>query len=273
MKTKTYVITGSTSGIGNALLKRIAEDNIVFAGYRNLNYKERLERISSNIKPFYVDYAKPQSIKPAYEYIKSNTEKIDSLINIAGCVVAGPIENIEMNEIRKQFDINVFGHIEFSQGLIELLNNGKIINISSMASYGIFPFISPYCASKRCLDMFFNSFLIENKNNIKVISIKPGVISTPLWEKSIEENSKYFEKFGKYEQEMKYILKNAKENETEGLTADKVVDVIMKADRSKNPKLTYTVGNDAFVARIISILPQPIINQLVKLGIKLRIAK
>ena len=97
MKTKTYVITGSTSGIGNALLKRIAEDNIVFAGYRNLNYKERLERISSNIKPFYVDYAKPQSIKPAYEYIKSNTEKIDSLINIAGCVVAGPIENIEMN--------------------------------------------------------------------------------------------------------------------------------------------------------------------------------
>ena len=84
--------------------------------------------------------------------------------------------------------------------------NGKIINISSMASFGIFPFISPYCASKRCLDMFFNSLLIENKKNIKVVSIKPGVISTPLWGKSVSENSKYFDNCKGYEKEMRFMI-------------------------------------------------------------------
>lgn len=61
---------------------------------------------------------------------------------------------IDISEIRRQFDVNVFGHLELTKDLIDLLDGGKIINVSSMASYGVFPFISPYCASKRCLDMF-----------------------------------------------------------------------------------------------------------------------
>ena len=268
---KTYVITGSTSGIGRALIESIAKDNIVFAGYRNINLEIDLKNISDNIYPFYVDYSKPETVKQAADYIKEHTTKVDTLVNIAGCVVGGPVENIDINEIRRQFNVNVFGHIELTQNLISLLENGKIINVSSMASYGIFPFISPYCASKRCLDMFFNSFLVENKNNIKVVSIKPGVIATPLWGKSIEENSKFFEKYQKYSKEMKYVLSNAKKNEKNGLSVNKVVDIILKADKAKNPKLSYTVGKDAFFAHIISKLPQSVINLLIKQGIKLRI--
>ena len=268
---KTYVITGATSGIGRALLERLIPDAIVFAGYRNEEHKRNLEAFSKNIYPFYVDYAKPETIKEACDYILSKTSKIDTLVNIAGCVVAGPVENMEISEIRRQFDVNVFGHLELTQNLINALENGKIINVSSMASFGIFPFISPYCASKKALDMFFNSFLIENKKNIQVVSIKPGVICTPLWQKSIDENSKYFEKFKEYSKEMKYIIANAKRNETKGLDVQKVVDVIIKADRLKNPKLSYTVGTDAFWASIISKLPQEITNKIIKLGIKTRI--
>ena len=190
MKTKTYVITGSASGIGRALLDRLASDNVIFSGYRNKEHLAMLEKISPNIYPFYIDYSKPETIRLAADYLLSKCTKVDTLINIAGCVVAGPVEKIDMNEIRRQFDVNVFGHLELTQCLAEILNGGRIINISSMASFGIFPFISPYCASKKCLDMFFNSFLIENKRNIKVISIKPGVIATPLWGKSVDENSK-----------------------------------------------------------------------------------
>ena len=212
MKNKTYVITGATSGIGRELLNVLASDNVVFAGYRNPAFEEELNSISSNVYPFYIDYLYPESIKPAADYILSKCSKIDTLINIAGCVVAGPIEKISIDEVKRQFDVNVFGHLEFSQSLLPNLTNGKIINVSSMASYGIFPFISPYCASKKCLDMLFTSLLIENKKNIKVVSIKPGVISTPLWNKSIEENSKYFDKYGDYSKEMKYLISNAEKN-------------------------------------------------------------
>ncbi len=267
---KTYVISGATSGIGKALLEKLSGDNIIFAGYRNEEKKADLTRFSDNIYPFYIDYSKPETIKNAIEYIKSKSNKIDTLINIAGCVIAGPLENINIDEIRRQFNVNVFSHIEMAQGLANLLNNGKIINISSMASFGIFPFISPYCTSKRCLDMFFNSFLIENKRNIKVISIKPGVISTPLWRKSIDENSKDNKLKTGYEKEMEYILKNAEENEKTGLSVNEVVKVIIKADTAKKPKLSYTVGKDAFFASLISKLPQNIINKLIKFGIKLR---
>ena len=268
--TKTYVITGSASGIGRALLERIANDNVVFAGYRNKDNEDELRVISPNIYPFYIDYTRPETIKLASEYLLSKCTKIDTLVNIAGCVVAGPVEKIEISEIKRQFDVNVFGHLEFSQNLLSAMDNGKIINISSMASYGIFPFIAPYCASKRCLDMFFNLLLIENKRNIKVVSIKPGVIATPLWKKSIDENSKYFDNCKGYEKEMRFLISNAEKNGKKGLSADKVVDVILKADRAKNPKLSYTVGCDAFLASLVSKLPQSIVNGLVKYSLKKR---
>lgn len=273
MKNKTYVITGATSGIGKALVEILSKDNIVYAGFRSEKKGEELAKLSSNIKPFYVDYAKPETIKIAVEKIKSTCEKVDTLINIAGCVVAGPVETVSMDEVRRQFNVNTFGHVEFTQGLIELLNNGKIINISSMASFGIFPFISPYCASKRCLDMFFNSLLIENKRNIKVVSIKPGVICTPLWEKSVKENTECMADCKGYEKEMDFIANNARKNETKGLCTEKVVEKIIQIEKLKNPKLSYTIGNDAFFASLISKLPQNIVNSLVKFGLKVRMSK
>lgn len=271
--TKTYVITGATSGIGKALVQALANDNIVFAGYRSEEKAKELQSFSDNIKPFYIDYANLDTISGAIEYINSETKKIDTLINIAGCVVAGPVENLSIENLRRQFDVNVFGHIQLTQGLIEKLENGKIINISSMSSFGIFPFISAYCASKRCLDMFFNSFLIENKRNIKVVSIKPGVIATPLWDKSIEENTALLKNCVNYEKEMEYIAKNAQKNSVKGLPISKVIKLILKVDSIKTPKLSYTIGKDAYVANIISKLPQNIINKIVKLALKLRMQK
>ena len=269
--TKTYIITGSASGIGKALLKRLATDNVIFAGYRNPAHETELRLISPNIYPFYIDYAKSETIKQAADYILSMCTKADTIINIAGCVVAGPIEKIEINEIKRQFDVNVFGHLEFTRDLLEILDGGKVINISSMSSFGVFPFIAPYCASKHCLDMFFNSFLIENKHDIQVVSIKPGVIATPLWGKSVQENSKYLDNCDGYEKEMKFLISNAQKNEKNGLSVEKVVDVILKADKSKHPKLSYTVGFDAFCASFLAKFPQAFVNKLIKYGMKRRI--
>ena len=70
---------------------------------------------------------------------------------------------------------------------------------------------------------------------------------------------------------MSFIIANAQKNEQRGLNAKKVVEVILKADRAKNPKLSYTVGKDAFMAHLFSKLPQEIINYFVKIGLKARI--
>jgi hypothetical protein len=73
--------------------------------------------------------------------------------------------------------------------------------------------------------MFFNSFLIENKRQIKVISIKPGVIATPLWDKSIKENITSMVNCEGYEKEMEFIASNARKNEIKGLNVEEQPDV------------------------------------------------
>lgn len=265
---KTYVITGSTSGIGNTLVKEFCKNNTVFAGYRNEKYVEELEKLGAI--PFYIDMEKKDSISKAAAYIKSQTDKIDTIINVAGCVVAGAVEKLDVNEIRKQFEINTFSHLDLTQQLLPLLNNGKVINISSMASFGVFPFVAPYCASKRALDILFNSLAVES--GVKVVSVKPGVIATPLWGKSIELNKNSIKNCEKYDKEMRYMVANAQKNEKNGLDVHKVTDLIVKIDSMQNPKASYIVGNDAVFAQFISKLPQDWINKLVKCRIKAKVS-
>lgn len=269
---KTYVISGATSGIGRELAIEFSRANIVFAGYRDVKKLDDLKSISGNIIPFYIDMENCESISAATDFILENTQKVDTLINAAGCVIAGTIENIDLKNIRKQFEVNTFSHLQFSQKLLDRLEGGKIINISSMASFGIFPFVGPYCASKRALDILFNAMVLEFNRDIKVVSIKPGVIATPLWEKSIALNKDSIEKCPQiYEPQMKYLVENARKNGECGLDVKKVRDLIVKVDGMKKPKASYTIGKDAKLASFASMLPQDFLNYLIRAGVKLKV--
>ncbi len=268
MEKKFVVITGATSGIGRALVECFANYNVVYAGYRNPDYERDLKKISNNVRPFFIDMESDSIIDGAAIYIKREVEKIDLLINVAGCVAAGAMENMPTDKLRKQFNVNTFSHLRFTQKLLDKLAGGRVINISSMSSFGVFPFVAPYCASKRALDILFNSLEIETNHRIKVISVKPGVIATPLWEKSICANQDSIKNDTAYNKEMLYLVNNAKSNGINGLPVEKVVSLIEKIAFCSCPKASYTVGFDAKIAGIISKLPQDIINWLVELGLK-----
>lgn len=272
MKKRYIVITGTTSGVGKELLKLYSanKNNIIFAGFRN---NKRCEIHGKNIKYFYINLNDRKSIVSAAYFIKSRTNRIDKLINVAGSVTAGPIELIDTQLLREQFDTNVFGHLEFTQNLMDILEDSRIINISSMASFGHFPFISPYCSSKRAMDILFNALALENHYNIKVISIKPGVISTPIWLKSIESNEALLKNPEDYAKEMKFLKSNALKNVDNGLNVEKVAKAIMKIAAKKHPKSSYTIGLDAKLSELLSHLPQDLVNYLVKFAFKIRMGK
>ena len=261
---KIAVITGATSGIGKSILKLFLDNEYtVWAAYRDIKHKKFLASLSENVIPFRIDLSKKWTIREAIKNINEGTDKIDVLVNVAGKVVAGPLEVLSVDKIREQFEVNTFGQLEFAQGLYEKLDGGKIINISSMASYGLFPFIAPYCASKKALDMLFSSLMIETGARIKIISVKPGVISTPLWSKAIEENE---ENIGseKYRDIGNFLKSNAKQNISKGLNSEIVAKKVLEIANLKNPKKSYTVGLDAFAARIVSKLPQNIIDIIIE---------
>ena len=149
-----------------------------------------------------------------------------------------------------------------------------------MASSGIFPFLSPYCASKRATDIMINSLSNEFKNkNIKIISVKPCAIRTPFWNKSVELNFPVFEQASerikeKYKKEMQFLKENAYANNSRGSFPEDVAKVIFNAVESANPKSSYTVGNDAFLTMIAAkILPQDLINKAVRYVLQKRTEK
>lgn len=271
--TKTILITGTSSGIGRETAVRLAkEGHKVFACVRKKVDKQELEKLNSNIIGVYMDITSPASIDKAFWFILKQTDKIDVLINNAGIVVAGPVEILDVKKLKEQFDVNTFGAISVTQKFLSLLRGGKIINISSMASFGIFPYISAYCASKRALDIFFNSFALENKDNIKVISIKPASIKTPIWKKSVKSAHKNFEEINekvkeKYENELSHIERNALKNNKTGIEIYKVVDKILEVINKKNPKSTYNVGYKATLVDLFSRLPQWLINLIIKINL------
>lgn len=273
-KTKVILITGTSSGIGRETAVRLAkEGHKVFAGVRRKVDKQELEKLNQNITGVYIDITNAASIDKAFWFVLKNTKKLDVLINNAGIVVAGPVELLDVKKLREQFDVNTFGAIAVTQKFMPLLKDGKIINISSMASHGIFPYISPYCASKRAMDILFNSFALENKDNIKVVSIKPASIKTPIWNKSIKKAHENMENINdaakaKYYKELSFLERNAFENNEKGIEIYKVVDKILEVIKKKNPKSTYNVGVKANLFDLFNKLPSWIINLVIRIKLK-----
>lgn len=280
---KYVLITGASSGLGKAQALKLAQEGFkVFAGVRKQEDKDSLENLHENISAVFLDVTNEESILRAFEKIKETTDSLHALVNNAGIALAGPVEFMPSEVLKKQFNVNVFGAIRVAQEALPMMKNlsdARIVNISSMASYGIFPFVSPYCASKRALDMFFNSLLLECKMpNLKVVSIKPGVVTTPIWNKSIDATIKCFEQqyekvMAKYGKEISYISENARKNDNKGLDAKDVADLVYKVLSVKNPKLSYNIGKDSYFARLMSYLPQNLSNFLIKKGLNYRINK
>lgn len=276
---KNILITGASSGIGRCCAIFLAENGFnVFAGVRTEEAFSSLASENKNITPVYMDVLNKESLKKVLKFFKEEKVKLDVIINNAGAVVAQPIECISLDDLKYQFELNTIAPVAVVQTFLPLMDSGKIINMSSMASSGIFPYIAPYCASKRALDILFNSLSIEMKTKkIQVVSVKPGSIRTPIWNKSIKNNSKQLEKLPeefklKYEKDMLFLAKNAEKNNYKAILPERVAETILKIILSKNPKSSYCVGFDSLIACLAAKLPQDLLNILIKFQLKRKLA-
>lgn len=273
MNKKHILVTGASSGLGKEIAKRLSEDGYkVFAGVRKEEDKQALESLSPNIIGVFLDVTNDESVNSAFEKISATTDELYALVNNAGIAVAGPVEYLPVDLLKNQFEVNLYGALRTTQRFLPMMSNSpsRIVNISSMSSYGIFPFVSPYCVSKKALDMLFNSLLIEAKlPNLKVISIKPGVIKTPIWNRALDECEKNYEFLceegkKKYSKEFEVLAQNARKNTNKGLDPKDVASLVSKVLSIKNPKLSYNIGTDSIVAGLFSKLPQGLTNFLIK---------
>ena len=263
---KNILIIGLNSELAHNTIEELKKQN-----WKIYATSRQVDMMDDKIFGYQLDVTNEMNFILLKEKIKNI--KFDVIMNFTGIAITSAIEDLKEIELKKQLDVNLFGLLKIIKYLVpNLKENGKLINISSMASYGIFPFISPYCISKSACDILLNTYSIES--NIKVVSIRPGAVATKFWETSLELNKEYIESNNKkFNKEKDFLVKNAQRNSLHALNPIYVAKKIAHIAQLKNPKPIYNIGLDAKIAKLTRFIPQQITNFIVKTVLKFRINK
>jgi NAD(P)-dependent dehydrogenase (short-subunit alcohol dehydrogenase family) len=273
---KTVVITGASTGIGKACALKLDQAGWrVFAGVRKQADADTLQRESSDrLTPVFIDVTNGRAIAAAVAVVEQaiGSAGLHGLVNNAGVGVGGPLEFIPIGELQKQLEINVIGQIAVTQAFLPLIRaaTGRIINISSISGRIATPFVGPYAASKFALEALTDSLRRElSRWNIKVVSIQPGVIATPIWEKTAAYGQQMRQQLPAnaetlYGPEINAMLTSLGKTGQRGVPPEQVAATVFRALISARPKTRYLIGSDAKVAAVlIKLLPDNWLDWLI----------
>lgn len=246
------VVTGSSSGIGYETSLILARNGfLTYATMRNLNKSENMKLIVAKenlpIQIRQLDVTHDVSVKNAIQEISSEAGHIDVLVNNAGYGLNGAFEDLAMDEIKAQYETNVFGLVRTTQAVLPIMRrqkSGTIVNISSGAGRFGFPGSSAYVSTKFAVEGLSESMSYELEPfGIKVVIVEPGVIRTNFVDgmvvakKSQDPNSPYSQITQKIATGFEEMMKNAS-------SPDLVAKVVLDAITDKNPSLRYLAGSD-----------------------------
>ncbi len=252
MNKKIAIITGASSGFGLLTTLELAKkDYLVIATMRNLEKQVVLIsqatklHLQQNIKVQQLDVTDQGSIHSFQLFLKE-IKRVDLLINNAGYANGGFIEEIPVENYRKQFETNLFGAISTTQLVLPYMRkqkSGKIINISSISGQVGFPGLSPYVSSKYALEGWSESLRLEVKPfGIDVVLLEPGSYNTNIWEvgKQLTENQS--DTTSPYKEYMDKIQKHINNgNDTLGNPID-VANKIVEIAEARRTTLRYPIG-------------------------------
>ena len=188
---------------------------------------------------------------------------MQGLVNNAGIAVVGPLEFLPLEDIRRQIEINVYGQIAVTQAVLELLRQGqgRIVNMSSLSGRFAFPLYGAYAASKFALEAITDALRRELAPwNMHVASIEPGVIRTPIWEKTLKEGDANLDRlppaaYEMYGEGIEAARKGAARSGKGGLPPEDVAKVVAHALTAKRPKTRYVLGKTTrslvFLTRVL----------------------
>jgi len=179
---KVAIVTGATSGIGMATARKFAEQGgkVAAAGRK----KDVLSKIAGpNIQTYAVDLLNEPETAAFVQNVLNDFGQIDVLVNAAGIIASGTIENTSLSDYDLMMNINVRSVFQLTQlalpSIIE--RKGNIVNVSSVTGLRAFPNVFAYCVSKAAVDQFTRCAALElAPKGIRVNAVNPGVVRTNL---------------------------------------------------------------------------------------------
>ncbi|MCB9435644.1 MAG: SDR family oxidoreductase [Anaerolineales bacterium] len=258
----SVLITGASTGIGAACTHYLAQRGFhVIAGVRRTEDGESLRQTSADISPIILDVTHPDHITAAAQSVQNMVSEngLAGLINNAGIATAGPLEFLPIDELRYQLEVNTIGLIALTQAVLPFIRQakGRIINMSSFGGSISSPFLGPYHASKFALEALSDALRMELRPwGIHVSVIKPAAVSTPIWNKAIDDSSRFSEKVHDYYgYAFDTLTRNAQEASRVGVEASAVAAVVHRALTAPKPKTRYLIGFNPLVYAVLQMLP------------------
>ena len=277
MATQTALVTGASTGIGRAVALRLdAAGWGVYAGVRNTGAAEALQAVGSvRLQPVMLDVRRPDQIAEVTARLKVElgSRGLGALVNNAGVPVGGPLEYIDLGELRRCFEVNTIAPIALVQAAADLLRTarGRIVFVSSIAARIAGPNMGPYSASKHAVSALAESLRAElHAAKVKVSVVEPGAFDTEIWPKSAAYGANLRanlprEAIERYEKLLSHSEKVLATSQKHASSPDVVAQAVEKAITARFPKSRYVVGRDARGAALaVRFLPDRLRTRMVR---------
>jgi NAD(P)-dependent dehydrogenase (short-subunit alcohol dehydrogenase family) len=246
---KTALVTGASSGIGKEIAKRLIRDGFqVFVAARHVEKMGDLAKLGAT--PLRMDMSREEEIEAAVETILSSVGGIDLLVNNAGFGLYGPVEDIGMDEVRYQFEVNVFGAARLTQLLLPAMRrkgSGTIVNITSMGGKMYTLLGAWYHATKHALEGWSDCLRLELAPfGIRVVIVEPGLIETAFGD-VVADGLLKRSGSGAYAKPTQAVVKSTKSayGQRRGTDPGVIADVVSRAVRARKPRTRYVAGKYA----------------------------
>lgn len=271
-RNELIVVSGASTGMGAASAKELARRGYhVLAGVRRTADAETIRE--EGVEPVLLDITVPEQIQSLAERISGDPQSrpLRAVVNNAGIAVNAPVETLPLDQWRRQFDVNLFGHIAVTQALLPFLHasHGRVVNISSVGGKIAMPTYGAYAGAKYALEAVSDALRRElAPHGVQVVVVEPGGVRTEMTGHGIERAKVFLTEMTpanrqRYGGLMQAIINQATAFTTHGETADAAAKIIAKATTVPKPRARYTIGRDAaMMTRLTRLLPDSALDRV-----------
>jgi NAD(P)-dependent dehydrogenase (short-subunit alcohol dehydrogenase family) len=275
---EAIVVTGASTGIGAAAAAGLARlGYVVFAGVRSDADASVVRALHENVCALLLDVTDAEEVAAAADAVAASGLPVRGVVNNAGIAVGGPLEFLPVDELRRQFEVNLFGAVAVTQAFLPLLRpaRGRLVFLGSSSGRLATPFVAPYSASKFALRAVTDALRVElSPFGLSVSLIEPGSVKTPIWQKGRDGKERLLGLLGPtamtvYGPVIDAMFAATENEERTGMPVERVTAAIVHALTARKPKPNYLLGGPARAGSILALFPAGLRDRAIKKSMRL----